>query len=393
MLPGKAARPEGSFDHSVYMSGIYIHIPFCKQACSYCDFYFVTQSGGRGEFVERLIEEINSYRGTRYAREPVETVYFGGGTPSQLFPSQIEQILEALKDVFPLSAREITLEMNPDDVSREFLASLKDIGVTRSSMGVQTFQPDLLDFMHRAHSREEALRCLELLSSSGFESFTVDLMYGNPKQSMEQLGEDLDLLLQFDPPHVSAYSLTIEKRTRLGKQVELGRIVPPEEDKVADHFDRVNQRLGEKGIRRYEVSNYSKPGREALHNSNYWKHKNYLGMGPGAHSFWWDEQAERWENERNIRDYLAGKEIAGKPEALSLEQLAEERLMMGLRTQEGVALQELRERYEYLLNQRQEEYLQARAKENKLHHNSKIVLTDQGISIADAIILDLVTLH
>lgn len=374
------------------MPGIYLHIPFCKQACSYCDFYFVTRISQREHFVNRLVDEIESYRDSKYTDEAVETIYFGGGTPSLLEPRQVGQILDAITNVFDVDAREVTFEMNPDDVSADFLASLKALGITRASMGVQSFQPSLLNFMNRAHTSDEALRCLELLSQSAFDAFTVDLIYGNPNQTIEQLEDDLDRLLKFDPPHVSAYSLTIESNTRLGKQVELGRIAPPEDDKVADHFDLINRRFSEHGIERYEVSNYSRPGREAIHNSNYWQHKNYLGLGPAAHSFWWDDEAVRWQNERSLRKYLQTEDRSEK-ETLSLNQLAEERLMMGLRTREGVGIKELTRIYDYELSERQLEYLEKSKAEGKAEINGRIKLTDKGIKIADAIILDLVTLH
>ena len=374
------------------MSGIYLHIPFCKQACSYCDFYFVTRTSEREHFVQRLVKYINSYKGSKFAEETVETIYFGGGTPSLLEPSQLEQIMEALHDIFDINEREITLEMNPDDVSAQFLADLKSLGISRASMGVQSFEPELLEFMHRAHSSEEALQCLELLSASDFNSFTVDLIYGNPGQSEEQLERDINKLLEFDPPHISAYSLTIEPKTRLGKQVELGRLAPPEDDKVAKHFDLINRRFNSYGIERYEVSNYSLPGKEAIHNSSYWEHNNYLGLGPGAHSFWWDESAERWENEQDLRKYLRDEDQPEREE-LSLNQLAEERLMMGLRTRKGIKKRELSERYDYKLSSRQLDYLKNREQEGKVELDEKITLTDDGIKIADAIILDLVTLH
>lgn len=309
-----------------------------------------------------------------------------------LEPRQVEKILEALEQIFQVDSREITFEMNPDDVTEPFLADLRNLGVSRASMGVQSFDPELLKFMHRAHSSEEALHCLELLSNSPFESYTVDLIYGNPNQSNEQLETDLNKLLPFNPPHVSAYSLTIEPRTRLGKQVELGRIAPPEDDKVATHFDIVNKRLSEHGIKRYEVSNYSRPGCEAHHNSSYWEHENYLGLGPGAHSFWWGEKAYRWKNEADLRSYLRDEDSKEK-EQLSLQQLAEERLMMGLRTRLGVGVKELEKKYDYILTDRQQQYLVKRQQEGKLKVDNRIKLTDKGIKIADAIILDLVTLY
>lgn len=375
------------------MSGIYIHIPFCKQACSYCDFYFVTRTTEREAFVNRLIDEIKSYRDTEFTHETIETIYFGGGTPSLLKAKEVEQILKALDEVFDLKTQEITFEMNPDDVTAKYLAALMDIGINRASMGIQTFQPELLRFMNRAHSSEEALNCLEILSQSGFKSFTVDLIYGNPDQSLDQLNDDIDILLQFDPPHVSAYSLTIEPRTKLGKQLELGRITKPKDDKVADHFDLINKRFHEHGIERYEVSNYSKPGQEAVHNSNYWEHENYLGLGPGAHSFWWGNEAFRWENAPDLRGYLRGDKITGQKEKLSHEQLAEERLLMGLRTRKGITFRGLEENYYYRLTERQKKYLHERREEGKAQLNESISLTNKGIKIADAIILDLVTLH
>lgn len=375
------------------MSGIYIHIPFCKQACSYCDFYFVTRTSEREAFLQRLLQEVESYRDTSYVNEPVRTIYFGGGTPSLLEPVQVEKILRKIDDIFEVEADEISLEMNPDDVTGEYLSSLKQAGIHRASMGVQTFQPELLKFMNRAHSREEALQCLDLLSRSGFDSFTVDLIYGNPGQTSAQVSEDLEILLRYDPPHLSAYSLAIEPNTRLGKQVELGRIASPEDDRVAEQFDLINERLSDNGIRRYEVSNYSRPGKEAVHNSSYWTHENYLGFGPAAHSFWWGDKALRRENRADLRSYMKQQDTPAETEELTLEQLAEERIMMGLRTRSGVTLDELNTRYAYTLNARQKEYLQEREREEKLSFDDAIVLTDKGVKIADAIILDLLTLH
>jgi oxygen-independent coproporphyrinogen-3 oxidase len=223
------------------MSGIYLHIPFCKQACSYCDFYFVTRTSEREHFINRLTEEIQSYRDSKFIEETVETIYFGGGTPSLLEPQQVEHILNSLYDVFDIDSEETTFEMNPDDVSKEFLSELHSLGINRASMGVQSFQPELLTLMNRAHTRDEALQSLKLIRQSDFDSFNVDLLYGNPGESMGQLEADLGKMLSFDPPHVSAYSLTIESNTRLGKQVDMGRIVPPEDEKVAGQLNVINE--------------------------------------------------------------------------------------------------------------------------------------------------------
>ncbi|MDZ7772543.1 MAG: radical SAM family heme chaperone HemW [Balneolaceae bacterium] len=381
------------------MSGIYLHIPFCKQACSYCDFYFVTRKGAREDYVEALLREIRSYRGTPFAEPPVRTLYLGGGTPSLMRPEWLARVFGALRETFELRLEECTMELNPDDVTRPYLRALRDLGVTRASMGVQSFQPALLEFMNRAHSRDEALEALEALRDTGFGSFTVDLIYGNPGQTLRELAADLDLLLDFEPPHVSAYALTVEPGTRLGKAVDLGRVAEPENETVAEHYERVRERLEKAGLHQYEVSNYSRPGREAVHNSRYWEHANYLGMGPAAHSFWWDgDGARRWEWEANLGSYLE-RRFTGEPdpqltESLSPLQLAEERIMMGLRTRVGVSREELADRYGYTLSEKQEELLEERRGRGLVAgHTPELRLTAEGRRLADAVILDLITAH
>ncbi len=379
------------------MSGLYIHIPFCKQACSYCDFYFVTRQQQKQDFVDALIREIRSKKDSRFTKHPIQTIYFGGGTPSLLTPGQVEDILAAIHQVFDTELTEVTLEMNPDDVTKSYLAGLKTAGINRASMGVQSFDAQLLNFMHRAHTAEEALSCLEILQASDFNVFTTDLIYGNPGQSLSSLEKDIETLLQFNPPHVSAYSLTVEPKTRLGKQIKLGRIIPPEDDVVADHFDLVVDKLASAGIQQYEVSNYARLGKEAVHNSNYWSHKNYLGFGPAAHSFWWDEgntSARRWQNEANLTSYLGGSwEKPHELEKLNLPVLAEERLMLGLRTKAGIALQELKSRYQFEFNEKQRAYLSRMEEQEKVELGKKLQLTQRGLKIADAILLDLITMQ
>jgi len=377
------------------MAGIYIHIPFCKQACSYCDFYFVTQKKLVEPFTKSLIQEIRSFRDSEFSVEPVETIYIGGGTPSQLSVDHLRKIFQALNETFRLDAGEVTMEMNPDDVTPEYLRSLLELGVNRASMGIQSFDENLLKFMHRAHSSREALQALEHLHTAGFPTFTADLIYGNPGQTTEMLEEDISRLLDFDPPHISAYSLTVEPKTRLGKQVELGRIDPPDDDKVSQHFDLLTDKLQANRISRYEVSNYSKPGKEAIHNSSYWKHENYLGLGPAAHSFWWSgNKARRWENKPDIKSYLDKESVSAKEksELLDLGTLAEERLMLGLRTKWGVARKELAERYGYVLNRQQEEWLAYQKEKGMLMPDEDVLrLTPEGFKIADLLTVDLLS--
>jgi oxygen-independent coproporphyrinogen-3 oxidase len=377
------------------MAGLYIHIPFCKQACSYCDFYFSTRKQLLAPFVDALIAELHTYRNTPYAQQTFTTLYFGGGTPSLLSEHQLEDIIDTVNDVFKTDFAEVTIEMNPDNVTLKYLRSLLRLGINRVSMGVQSFDSDLLTFMHRAHSREEALNALEAIEKTGFPSYTADLIYGNPGQTVETLKNDIQTLLSFQPPHISAYSLTIEPNTRLGKQVDLGRIKPPEDEFVARHFDVVYDELQKAGIYQYEVSNFAKPGKEALHNSNYWSHKNYLGFGPSAHSFWWKEKsAERWSNPPDLKQYLReqSSDASKEKELLNLPTLAEERILLGLRTTSGLKTDQLQDVYNYTLNDNQKEWLRTQVSHGTMvWENGKIRCTPKGLKISDLIIVDLLT--
>jgi oxygen-independent coproporphyrinogen III oxidase len=377
------------------MSGIYIHIPFCKQACSYCDFYFVTQQNLKSQFIKRLCEEIESYEGSGYTEETVKTIYLGGGTPSLLSAAELEQILTTLRRVFKVESEETTIELNPDDVSKDYLRDLRLLGINRASMGVQTFDKERLKFMNRAHTPGEARNALDYLGKTGFQVHTVDLIYGNPGQTLKDLEHDINQLLEFDPPHISAYALTIEPRTRLGKKVELGRLNPADDELVAEHFDLLNEKLFAHGIQRYEVSNYCKPGAEAVHNTNYWNHANYLGFGPSSHSFWWDEsRAIRWKSVSDIRHYLQKPltEIDMDREVLTDQELGEERLMLGLRTRDGVSIKELKDRYHYKLNNNQLDWIAGKQNEGLLNFNGlQIKMTNEGIKIADHLIVELLT--
>lgn len=378
------------------MAGIYIHIPFCKQACSYCDFYFLTKQELRTPFVDSLVEEIKSFDSHPVSDENIETIYIGGGTPSLLTMTQLEQIFKALDKTFRLKPVEVTLEMNPDDVTPEYLNQIQAIGVDRASMGVQSFDEDILRFMHRAHDPKEALKALEALQLANFPSYTADLIYGNPGQSEKTLSRDIDQLLTFNPPHISAYSLTVEPGTRLGKEVARGVVTPASDDTVANHFDLVREKLFKAGIHQYEVSNFAKPGKEAIHNSNYWRHHNYLGLGPSAHSLFWpdDEKAERWKNRSNLRDYLNRdwQNVREEQETLNLQEMAEERIMLGMRTKWGVSFDHLKKRYGYTLSDSQKEWLRFQAKEkNVILNKDTISFTPDGLRIADHLVLQLIT--
>jgi oxygen-independent coproporphyrinogen III oxidase len=378
------------------LSGIYLHIPFCRQACSYCDFFFTTRSSLKPAFLKSLIAEIGHYRGSEWTAEPVRTVYFGGGTPSRLTGGEFKEIFDALSSVFSLAQTvETTAEVNPDDLSPDYLKQLKEAGINRLSVGIQTFNPERLKFMNRAHTREQAIRCLEMIGNEGYSTWTADLIYGNPGQDTADLAGDIERLLCFDPPHISAYSLTVEPNTRLGSLVRKKVVEPAGDDLVADHTDVLVGMLGLKGIERYEVSNFARPGHEAIHNSAYWTHENYLGLGPGAHSFRWKDNggsAYRWCNRPHLPEYLEKSPNRADVEELFPVQLAEERLMMGLRTREGVSEDELRHRYGYTFTGARQEVLQ-QLRDNQLIQDTEgfIQLTAAGLQIADRITLEIIS--
>lgn len=377
------------------MSGIYIHIPFCKQACSYCDFYFLTRQQLRQPYVDALVKEIEERKESAEVLESVRTIYLGGGTPSLLTRNQLEKIFDALNRVYNVEAEEVTMELNPDDVTVEYLQILLELGVNRASMGIQSFQPEILTFMHRAHTREEALNALDALQKAGFPSFTADLIYGNPGQTPEMVEHDIDRLLEFDPPHISAYSLTIEPDTRLGKQVKMGRVTPPDDETVAAHFDLVANKLYKAGIEQYEVSNFAVPGKEAIHNSSYWRHENYIGFGPSAHSFLRTESGGiRWHNKPDLKAYLEMDfgSIMEEKEELDLNTLGEERIMLGLRTKWGVDLKNLASTYQYRLSPEQLIWIEDQVDSgNVILSNETLKMTKQGLKISDLLVVGLLS--
>ena len=403
------------------MSGIYVHIPFCKQACSYCDFYFVTKSDQKENFVQALIAEITALEGQVFTEEVVRSVYFGGGTPSLLSADQLGRIISELERVFTLELDELTIEMNPDNVTPYYLKSLKACGFDRISMGVQSFSEKSLQFMNRVHDRTQALQALEDIVISSFENYTVDLIYGQPNQTSAELQEDIDQLMAFNPPHISAYALTIEHNTRLAKQVELGRVKPADDDEVADQMDLLATSLVNYGLDRYEVSSFAKAGFQAKHNQIYWDHGNYLGLGPGAHSFWWPktpiekerlmgddagffrglptEQATalRWSNPKDLTGYIHKKNeyqqsLYRLVESISEFSLAEEYIWLGLRTSRGFDRSVLSERYNYEYNAKQQNRLESLVNDGKISQNGECFsLTREGIRLADYIALDLLS--
>lgn len=313
-----------------------------------------------------------------------------------LSTSDFSAIMDTLQERFDLQAlQEVTLEVNPDDITFEKLESWLKLGVDRLSIGVQSFDEELLRFMHRAHDSEMAQKALAMVKDAGFTNFTMDLIYGNPGQNVEMLKQDLDRFLEFEPPHISAYALTIEPRTRLGKMEELGRLTQADEETVIAHAECIQQTLKHGGLDRYEVSNYARPGFRAVHNSSYWRHLPYLGFGPGAHSFRWSDtgtEGIRSYRKPDLKSYLQ-KPFTETAEEEFLDQttLAEERIMTGLRTVEGISAEEMSNDYNYHLSEKQNELISTFEQQGWILSRNPLRLSDSGWHRADRITLELLS--
>jgi len=333
------------------MSGIYIHVPFCKQACHYCNFHFSTSRKKTSEMVQSICKEI-ALRATYLEAEQVETIYFGGGTPSLLTGEQLDQIFEAINQNFAVDdSAEITLEANPDDLTEEKLDALSKSSVNRLSIGVQSFFEDELRWMNRAHNAEESLRCIRDAKSFGFNSISLDLIFGIPGSSHDRWLENLEIIGGLRVPHISMYALTVEEGTALARWVAKGKEVEAADDYVMEQFDMGIDYLESHGYEHYEISNYSLPGKEARHNSNYWRAKPYLGIGPSAHSY--NGRSRSMNIAHNIK-YMEAM-TAGLPnfttELIDEKTRYNEYVMTRLRTSWGIELEEIGRFQEHFLKE------------------------------------------
>ncbi len=323
------------------MAGIYIHIPFCKKACHYCNFHFSTNR----ERMPEMIAAIRTEAGLRrsYLSEKVETIYFGGGTPSLSTKYEVQSMIDTLRELFEVDEdAEITLEANPDDITEENLQAWKEAGINRLSIGIQSFFENDLQWMNRAHNAEQALGCIKLAQKYGFTNITIDLIYGGPYLKDENWEYNIDTALSLNVPHLSCYALTVEPKTALAKMIETHRSENVDADKQARHFELLTQKLSAAGFEHYEISNFALPGFRSRHNSSYWQGKPYLGLGPSAHSF--NGKSRQW-NVANNALYLAGIEqnkIPFEEEVLTETQQLNEYIMTGLRTIEGISLTKIR---------------------------------------------------
>ncbi|HJW15856.1 MAG TPA: radical SAM family heme chaperone HemW, partial [Flavisolibacter sp.] len=370
-------------------SGIYLHIPFCKQACTYCNFHFTTSLHYKNDLLKALVKE-SALEKEYLERKPVETIYFGGGTPSILSSTEIESLLEALHRNFPIAPQaEITLEANPDDIIKEKLQGWKNAGINRLSIGVQSFFEEELKWMNRAHNSSQALEGLELATTL-FDNITMDLIYGSPLLTDEMWKHNVDTAIQLGIPHLSCYALTVEEKTPLQKMIQLQQRSDVDNDKQARQFSLLMQWLKEKGYEHYEVSNFAKQGYRSRHNSSYWKGAPYLGLGPSAHSY--NGKERRWNIANNVTYIKSINE--GQPkretEVLSEQNKINEHIMISLRTMEGLDLEAIDRHWGTLEMNRLESQLGKYIKAGfAIKENSFIKLTNEGMLRADGIAADL----
>ncbi len=372
------------------MAGIYIHVPFCKKACHYCNFHFSTQLQLKPDLVAAICKEAILRKA--FLQEPIETIYFGGGTPSLLSGSELKMILDTLSEHYTItSAAEITLEANPDDINTEKLNHWRQAGINRLSIGIQSFFEEDLQWMNRAHNVEQAKHCIELAQSAGFHNLTIDLIYGTPGLTDERWKQNIETALTLGIPHLSCYALTVEPHTALDVMVRKGTKEQVDADHQATHFGILTQTLENAGFEHYEISNFAKPGYRSKHNSSYWQGKPYLGLGPAAHSF--DGELTRQWNISNNPLYISSLQQGNIPfeyETLTTVQRINEYLMTSLRTMEGISLNFLEK---YWGEDRKQEVLQAAqihvAQQNIQLQNHHIILTAQGKFLADGIAADL----
>jgi len=374
------------------MAGVYIHIPFCRKACHYCNFHFSTSMQLQEGFVDALLQEIDLRQS--YLSEPVSTIYFGGGTPSVLPSANIGHIISRLQDNFTIEpTAETTLEANPDDITSAKLEEWKQTGINRLSIGIQSFFPEDLAWMNRAHNAQQAFDCITLAQKAGFNNLTIDLIYGTPTLSDDAWEKNVKTAIALQIPHLSCYALTVEPKTVLEKMIKQKDIADVDSDKQARHFELLMQWMREAGYEHYEISNFAKHGFRSRHNSSYWQGKPYLGLGPSAHSF--NGTSRQWNIANNalyIQSLSKGL-VPFKAEVLTSEQQLNEYIMTSLRTIEGISLQNVKQTFgtdklDYLIKT-------ARPHLNRKRltmENDYLKTTTEGKLLADGIAADLFVL-
>jgi oxygen-independent coproporphyrinogen-3 oxidase len=373
------------------MSGIYIHIPFCKQACHYCDFHFSTSLKNKESLLQSILSEIDN-RINYLPNKNIETIYFGGGTPSLLSEKEIFSILEKLYKLYTISREvEITFECNPDDLTDDKLKELKRLEINRLSIGLQSFNEEELIWMHRAHNAKQSESCVKRAQDRGFENITIDLIYGSKFSNLSNWKKTLDKVIDLKVPHISSYNLTIEEKTKLGHDFKIKKEVAIDDEKSSELFLEMIDRLEKNHFIHYEISNFGKEGFFSKHNSNYWKGIHYLGLGPSAHSF--DGASRQW-NVANNNIYI--KHISEKSidyfekEILTEKERFNEYVLTSLRTIWGIDLNYLKTNFNSdIVNNfivQIQEYIK---QETVVVKNTTYTLTEKGKLLADKIASDL----
>ncbi len=368
------------------MAGIYIHIPFCKQACHYCDFHFSTNPALQNDFTGALLKEI-PLRVSYLQGEPIETIYFGGGTPSLMPAKAIGEILKSIQQHFEIGeAPEITLEANPDDMDPVSLERWKEMGINRLSIGIQSFFEEDLQWMNRAHTALQALDAPRAARHAGIDNISLDLIYGSPGLTEEKWRKNLLTAISLDPSHLSCYALTVEPKTALFQLIRRKKSPDIEPDKQASQFLMGIQVLESAGYEHYEISSFAKPGKRSRHNSSYWQSKKYLGLGPSAHSF--DGRNRHWNMANNalyIKSLDSGQWY-GEAEELQPKDRLNEYIMTSLRTLEGLDLRYVCEEFgkekELALKTNTGVYIRS---SQMIHAGDRLTLTPEGKLFADGI--------
>lgn len=318
------------------MAGVYLHIPFCKRICAYCDFYKSARLDLLNGVVERMHRELEE-RAPFLRGERVESIYFGGGTPSLLPPPRIEEFVQQCRKLFDCSSlEEVTIEANPDDLDEAYLGALRQSSVDRLSIGIQSFDEEELRLMNRRHTAQQARRAVQEARRVGFENLTVDLIFGVEGFGGERLKRKVAEILALDVPHISAYHLTIEPNTAFGRRVNRGEMRPVREEVSEEEFAYIHEELTKAGYEHYEVSNYAKKGYRARHNAAYWAGKPYLGIGPAAHSF--DGERRCWSID-TVERYVQAEKLGFEEEKLTTKDQLNEMIMTRLRCSEGLSLE------------------------------------------------------
>lgn len=373
------------------MAGIYLHIPFCKQACTYCNFHFSTSLTHKAELLQALRQEMmlqKEYLGGA----TINTIYFGGGTPSLLSYTEISRLFEALENTFPQqSLQEITLEANPDDLTKDYLRALSHTPINRLSIGVQSFRESDLHYMNRAHNAQQADYAIKAAQDMGFDNLSIDLIYGTPGLNDKDWLNNIKTALSLHIPHISSYALTVEPRTALAHQIAKGTTTVPEQAQAAGQLELLMATLATAGYDHYEIANFALPGKHALHNTNYWRGAHYLGLGPSAHSF--DGRSRQWNVANNSQyrsSILQDNKLQYEREELSVNDQFNEYLMTSLRTMWGCDLAHISQEFGPELLQQL--LLQAELfidRRQMIKENGRLLLTNAGKLMADGIASEL----